>query len=149
MDEFFGQDWRVQAAAMRVPPGCFSTSIGAEESSDDEDTAEGDATGWLNGILAVPIPRASMSPVVYLGGEITIPPGGTAVAEGEISKSLVGLLQVMSNTCGVVNCDETTWESGRGIIVLRNRGHMEVSVVLGTSSGLRGLLLRRNRWRGR
>ena len=57
------------------------------------------------------------------------------MAEGEISKSLVGLLQVMSNTCGVVNCDETTWETGRGGLVLRNKGHMEASVVLGDIVG--------------
>ena len=135
LEEFFSQEKWVQAAAMRVPPGCVSTNIGEEESSDEDEDEEDDATGWMKGSLAVPIPRASMSPVVYLGNEISIRPGETAKAEGGISRALIGTLQVMSNNSGVVSCDETTWETGRGGLTLRNRGHMEVTIVLGDIVG--------------
>ena len=76
-----------------------------------------------------------MSPVIYLGDEISLRPGETARAEGGISRALMGSLHVMSNNSGVVGCDETTWETGRGNLVLRNRGRMEVTVVLGDIVG--------------
>ena len=45
------------------------------------------------------------------------------------------MLEVMSHTGGVVNCDETTWDSDRGEIVLKNKRRTEVTVTLGDVVG--------------
>ena len=64
-----------------------------------------------------------------------VQPGQTVVAWAGISRTLTGKIDLMSSTSGVINCDETTWESDRGELVLRNKRREEVTVSLGDIVG--------------
>ena len=102
--------------------GPLEADLWADDSDCSEDYQCDDLTGWMNGSVQLPVPRANMSPVLCMADDVVLAPGAGAWIPAALQKPLVGRLEIMPNSSSPVCCANGQWDETEGMLLVMNRG---------------------------